>query len=223
MDPLPRRRTLTALLGLPVGLAAAASSARAAEHKHDTAKAGATDHHAMMMKRVDAIESKQAISEILYLYARGWDRLDEEAVLGCFWPESSHAHGSFKGKSHDFITVAFPRIRKIIGTTHMVSNPIILLDGDRALSECYFQAHHRRLNTAATDEEDYYIQGRYIDRFERRGGLWKIIHRQGLSDVERVVPRADVALRNAPPEQRGRRKPDDALYGMMADFAAKQP
>jgi len=215
----PRRRALGAFA---LGVAGLAGAATAAEHKHGGmgGKGGEADHHAAMMARMDAVESKQAITEVLHLYARGWDRMDEETLRGCFWPDSTHAHSAFRGKSQDFIGVAFPRMQKVIGSTHMISNVVVELAGDRALSECYFQAHHRRLNAAGTDEEDYYLQGRYIDRLERRGGVWKIAHRTGLNEVERIVPRADGPLRNAPAEQRGARKPDDAFYAMRDAFRA---
>ena len=44
-------------------------------------------------QRLDAAESRAAITEVLHLYARGWDRRDEDAVRSCFWPESQHRHG----------------------------------------------------------------------------------------------------------------------------------
>ncbi|MCA3254766.1 MAG: hypothetical protein INF91_04010, partial [Alphaproteobacteria bacterium] len=75
----PRRRALGAFA---LGIAGIAGAATAAEHKHgaSAAKPAAGDHHAQMMARMDAVESKAAITEVLYLYARGWDRMDEETL-----------------------------------------------------------------------------------------------------------------------------------------------
>lgn len=208
METNERRSALAMLLALPVGVAALSGNAAAAPRK-----AGAAD-------RLDRLASHQEITDILNQYARGWDRLDEEALRGCFWPEAQHQHGGFKGLSQDFITKAFPMVAKVKGTRHSISNVFIEIEGDRAFAECYFAATHRRMNAAGTDEEDYFLSGRYLDRLERRGGVWKIAMRRGLNEFERVEPRADVSLAKADPEQLGRRKPEDPYYTMLAAFRA---
>jgi hypothetical protein len=214
MGTQERRAALGSMLLAPFGLAALAGSAEAAAPK--PAGEGAMN----AAQRLDRLESHQQICDILYRYARGWDRLDEEALRSCFWPDSLHEHSSFKGKSQDFISKAFPYIGTIMETMHRISNMTIEIDGDRAISECYFAAHHRRPNAAKTDEEDYFLWGRYLDKFLRRDGVWKIIYRHGLNDTERVMPRADPALSKAPASQLSSRKPNDPLYALMADFHA---
>jgi 3-phenylpropionate/cinnamic acid dioxygenase small subunit len=172
-----------------------------------------------MAQRLDRLESHQQIEDVLYRYARGWDRYDEAALRSCFWPDSDHEHGTFKGKSQDFITRAWPGIGAISLTTHSISNVQIQVNGNRAMSECYFAAHHQRPNPAKTADEDYFLWGRYIDRFERRGGEWKIAYRRGLTETEQTFPRSP-RLATLPSEQLSRRKPLDPLYPMLDTFAA---
>lgn len=165
--------------------------------------------------RLDALCDKQDITEILYLYARGWDRYDEEALRACFFEDSVHAHGGFKGLSHDFVTNGLASTKAVKSMTHMITNPMIELRGDKALSECSFFAHHRRDAADGSGEEDMFLKGRYLDIFERRDGVWKIASRTGLHDFERVVPPADQTLAGAPADTLGHKKPTDPLYSLI--------
>lgn len=168
-------------------------------------------------QRLDAVESRAAITEVLHRYARGWDRRDEEAVRSCFWPESQHRHGVYEGSSADFVQFGLSRTAHIKGARHAISNVMIELDGDRALTECYFAAIHHRPAAAGGDEE-YFLEGRFVDVLERRAGEWRIIRRLGLNEFERVQPRKPTVMDELPAERRGRRKPDDGLYAVQAEF-----
>ena len=167
---------------------------------------------------LEELAARQAITEILYLYARGWDRYDEAALRACFHDDSTHAHGAFKGLSQDFVTRGLESTAAVKSMTHLITNPMIVLKGDHAVSECSYLAHHRRDAADGSGEEDMFVKGRYLDEFEKRDGVWKISHRIGLIDFERVVPPADKTLKNATPDQLGHRKPDDPLYAMLAAF-----
>ncbi|HEY8537880.1 MAG TPA: nuclear transport factor 2 family protein [Steroidobacteraceae bacterium] len=206
-----RRQTIGRLLGVPlvatqVGLIS--GSAAAAQ----------TDDIANLVAKLQELEARQQITDVLYRYARGWDRLDEEALRSCFFPDAEHQHGGFKGKSQDFITRALPMVAKTRSTSHMISNVTIEIRGNAAVSECYFLAHHRRATTDGKDEEDYFLGGRYVDRFERRDGEWKIARRIGLNSLERVVPRADRSFETAAPDTFGKRKPEDPWYLLLEEL-----
>jgi hypothetical protein len=168
--------------------------------------------------RIEAIEAREQIIQVLYRYCRGWDRRDEDIIRSCFWPDSKHQHGVFDGLSSDFVAFGLTRTANVKAVRHTVSNVMIELSGDRAISECYFAAMHRRPAADGSGEEDYFSEGRFVDRFERRGGEWRIVRRVGLNDFERVQPPSDVALEALPARARGRRGADDALYAMLADF-----
>ena len=174
-----------------------------------------------------ALAAKQEITEVLFRYCRGCDRADEEALRACFHPGSVHAHGGYEGPSADFIDFALQIVRPLKSSTHMVTNVMIELAGDQAVSECHFLAHHRRVKPDGAgldgaEEEDRFLKGRYLDRFERRDGAWKIVSRTGLHDFERVLEPADQTLASAPAHQLGRKKPDDPIYGMLAGLGQAQ-
>ena len=59
-------------------------------------------------------------------------------------------------------------------TLHTLTNVRIELDGELARCESYVVAYHWRERETGTELET--AGGRYVDRFERRGGEWKIAH-----------------------------------------------
>lgn len=214
-DKTPRRSALRALLAVPLGLAGMAAlspTARGADSRKEMEK-----KHQQIL---DELVSRQQIIDVLYSYCRGFDRRDEDLLRSCFWPESTHQHGGFKGKSQDFLTAGLKATASLKGASHMIGNPLVVIQGDRALSECQFLSHHRRDKKTGDGEEYWYLKGRYLDRFERRDGAWKIAHRRGLHDWSQTLAPTDDFIYKAAPEQLSARKPDDPLYAMLADFQA---
>lgn len=151
---------------------------------------------------------KAAIERVLFDYCAGIDRCDEELLRSVYHPGATDDHGVFTGDAGDFITYALSSLRRDLATQHLVSNIRIDLDGDTAKVECYLLARHaqepesgRRLITFA---------GRYLDRFERREGVWKIADRLVVIDWQKVEP-----TEHAPGHKRftaGGRKPEDVSY-----------
>src|ERR1700742_19911 len=126
---------------------------------------------------IDDLIDKQAIAEVLYLYCRGCDRADEAAIRSCFHAESQHRHGGFEGASADFATLAMKIIRGVKRAKHLLTNVLVELKGDEALCESHYFAYHRQVDARSSREFDYFTGGRFIDRFQRRAGEWKIIRR----------------------------------------------
>lgn len=161
---------------------------------------------------VAALLDKQAITEVLYRYCRGCDRADEETLRSCFHDGSKHRHGGFVGTSADFCTLALQIVGPLQACKHMISNVLIELDGDVASCESHYLAYHRTTHRKSGAEEDFISGGRYLDRFERRDGAWKIVERTGLIDYERFEPPADRNLKAMQPDALSRQHPADALY-----------
>jgi hypothetical protein len=134
---------------------------------------------------IQTLLDRQAIADVLHRYCRGCDRADEEALRDCFHPDATHRHGSFTGRSQAFVDLAMQIVRPLKMCKHMVSNLTIDLDGDTAHSECHYLAYHRRVNAATGADEDYFAGGRFLDRLERRDGVWRIADRVGVIEFER--------------------------------------
>jgi SnoaL-like domain len=208
--PETDRRSALALAVLATGLAATPSSATA----------GGKPRRLSAAQQLDALMSRAAIEEVLLDYARGNDHNDIDMMRSCFWPESKHKHGGFDGTSTGFIDFAANIIARLKYCKHHISNVSIRVNGDRAFSECYYQAHHIRDRKDGLGEEDAFFEGRYIDLFERRGGVWKIIRRRGMSDWNAAVTPAAAPYSAMTPGTHALRSKDDEYYRMLALFEA---
>ena len=118
---------------------------------------------------------RTAIHDTILRYCRGIDRLDEDAVRSCFHPGATDAHGSFSGTVDDFIAWAFALLRKYDSTMHLVANHLSTIDGDAAVSETYGIAFHR--SSDPLPRRNLTVGFRYLDRFDRRDGTWRISER----------------------------------------------
>ena len=139
---------------------------------------------AVLAKLVD----KQEIHDVLMRYCRGIDRCDEELLRSVYHPDATDNHGQFNGTAADFIPWALQALRRDERTTHFLCNELIEVQGDTAHCESYLFAVHRRKTKDGTATKDLTFGGRYVDRFERREGVWKIAHRQVILEWSRLDP-----------------------------------
>lgn len=162
---------------------------------------------------------KHKIVEVLYRYCHACDHMDEEALRSCFHPDSHHTHGPYDGPTSDWIPAALQWLKGRVAVSHMVTNPLITVIGKRAVSDCHFVAYNR-LPRAGNTAEELVVKGRYIDRFENRDGTWKIAHRLGIHDLERVYEiSADGA--SIPMHARSGPKRDDPYFEILAEYLGR--
>ena len=156
---------------------------------------------------------KLAITEIVHRFARAIDRCDEPLLREVFHPGATDDHGTFSGTAEAFVAWVLPVLEAMERTQHTIGNVLVEVDGDRAFAESYFHAWHRLLEEGA--EIDMVAAGRYLDRFERRGGTWGIVHRHAVYDWTEKRPAADAHWRTGPLAERlerGARGVADASY-----------
>jgi hypothetical protein len=70
---------------------------------------------------------------------------------------------------------------------HSVSNMLIRVDGDTARVESYWHVFHREPGRDGAADWDYHAGGRYLDRFERRDGEWRVLTRILVRDWYEVI------------------------------------
>lgn len=183
------------------------------------------------MDEMQTLLAKQAIAETVFRYARAIDRMDEALLRSVFHPGSLHYH-FFEGPSSapdepstehapaDFVTFALRLLTAYQRTHHQMGNTLIEFTDDmHATVETYFTAFHlvRPLgdtlagSQAFDNEMDYFVGGRYIDKFACRDGQWKIIHRTGMTDWARIEPSSTLGFGAIPSETVGARAPDDLI------------
>lgn len=140
-----------------------------------------------MQKTIEELLAEAAIRDVHIRYCRANDRRDEELMRSCFHPDAVI-------ELHEPLTVdAFIELgRMVLGmyatTWHNTGNQLVEVDGDAAWAEHYTISTHRIAASADGPERDFVVSGRYIDRFERRGGEWRIARRRMLVDFSRTDP-----------------------------------
>ena len=80
-----------------------------------------------------------------------------------------------------------------------IGNVLIEVDGDKAKGEAYFIAHHHIPGPDGAGDNFMVAAGRYLDRFERRDGEWRISHRHAVYDWSTIAPSTDMWDRAAMP------------------------
>jgi SnoaL-like domain len=146
--------------------------------------------------RLRLVEDRQAIHDVIVRYCRGVDRSDPDLILAAFHDDALDNH----------FGVVLP-FREAIGTLkavrggsppskttsmHNICNMLIEVHGDIARCESYVIVIVRIPQDGGAI--DWMHAGRYIDRFERRNGEWRIAHRTVVYDLERfdeVLPAPD--------------------------------
>ena len=167
--------------------------------------------------RLQDLLDRQDILEVLYRYCQGCDRSDADILRACFHPDAVTDHAGMVMLSWDWIPAALAWLETRSAVTHMIANPLIRVSGDRAVSDCHFVAYNRAPLASGEGWEELIVKGRYLDRFERRDGAWKIARRLGLHDVERTVA-SSLDANEVSGEHRSGKAPGDLFYSMIAEF-----
>ena len=116
----------------------------------------------------------QEIREVALRYSHGVDRLDGDCMKSAYWPDATDDHGTFVGNAHEFVDHCMKSHLRWDWTMHSIYNHMIDLDDEtNARGEVYNISHLAR--TEAGEVDTWY--GRYLDRYEKRDGEWRIAHR----------------------------------------------
>lgn len=144
--------------------------------------------------KVQALVDRAEIVDCLNRYARGMDRHDREMVRSAYHENAIDVHGSQAFDVEDFIDWAFAYHEPQLHHQHYVSNITIEVHGNTAHSECYylFVARYADHETPLT-----VAGGRYVDRFERKGGHWAISTRVCTAEW-RTAPESKLPDRGRP-------------------------
>lgn len=141
-----------------------------------------------MDEALQALLDEEAIKKVHVRYCRGVDRMDWDLIRSCYHPDATDDHGEFVGGVDAFIEYGKANLPTFLSTNHFICNQLVEVDGDVAHAEHYGIAYHRLPADADGMEKDWIATIRYVDRFERRNGEWRIAHRRSLVDSDRIDP-----------------------------------
>lgn len=172
------------------------------------------------------LQAEYEIKQKLMLYCRGVDRRDFELVRSVYHSDAMDYHGPYNGNIDGLIEWMTRRHEGVAQSMHLIANCLIeWVSEDIALVETYCVTYQKlkRIENSSTSDVGLTVGGvgqqtqvrcRYLDRFERRNGEWKI--------GKRVVAYESLLLEESSEEspfstsmQLATRGKDDPLYDLL--------
>ena len=167
---------------------------------------------------INELLAKQAIRDAIYRYCRGEDRMDAKLSASLWHPDGTATYGRdgalFNGPASAWSQAG---LAGYTGSSHQVTNIIIEVEGDRAVSEAYVTA---RLWKMSNDSQIWQrvTVGRYLDRWSCRGGVWAVDHRRFIFDMSC----ASTPTRERDPDWfEGRQGREDPSYDVLGSLTRR--
>jgi hypothetical protein len=157
-------------------------------------------------------------------YARGVDRGEWELVRCAYYPDAYDDHGDYKGDIDGLVEWLRERFANAENGTHFLGNCLIEFAGlELALVETSFISQRLRAPVSGEgadagrgDAMCRQSWGRYLDRFERRHGEWRVARRTVVLDSVFTFP-VQNALRTGSAVW-SKRDRSDPLYAAQAEI-----
>ena len=155
---------------------------------------------------LEELEARTAIEDCLKRFARAVDRQDWQAAREAYHDGAFDDHGFFKGPPDAFLA----HIEKLHAvqqhSMHFNTNVLIEFQSEeRAFVETYVLVLQRYADRRVT------ASARYLDRFEKRNGEWRVVHRT-LVFGDMVPEPVKEPLRFPPEFTEQKHNMDDPLY-----------
>lgn len=175
------------------------------------------------------IRDRLEIQDVIYRLCRAVDRRDTEAIRAAYHPDAIDSHGAFVGGPEAYMRFSEERNKTIPYSGHFVTNLLIEFAGaDAALVETYLWSVQRYSPESAASFRQFAGEQaaaqitqngcdslgchRYVDRFERREGRWKIARRTVVFDWRTLLPLPEVPPAFGSGWTIGMRTPEDWLF-----------
>jgi hypothetical protein len=181
------------------GVLALSMLARAPDAQEATAStaamiAGLQARFANLDPQVDYLKVRRDIFDVSKRYTRGADRHDKDLVRSAFWPEATISFGAPMSRE-EYVDWEEGVLAGYAAHQHHVTGQTVEVDDDTAHVESYViyflvprdrtadEVGPASLGHASTAEKTHLGSGRYVERWERRNGEWKILVREYVEDL----------------------------------------
>ena len=172
----------------------------------------------------DLLAARAEIADVVNLFCHAVDRRQWELMANVFHDDATSRILDKVRTRDEMVATARQSIGALGPTHHQTGNMLIAFDGDVAHVETYVTAYHRVPTTAPATglwdgrsaEYEGVAGGRYVDRFERRNGRWKIAERQTLVAWRNDRPGNEGGLGNVPQAFRGQHGDADVSRPVVA-------
>ena len=163
--------------------------------------------------RLQELIDRQDIYDLLMRFSRGVDRGDYDLARSVYHHDALDHHTGFDGTATEFMDWFRGASAGLGAVHHMLGNFMVEIRGDRAVSEVYgiLTMRGEDVNNARFNMTTGF---RYVDRLERRAGVWGITERWVVRDWQRSDMGALMPKEALGPD--GKRGRDDPLYEALA-------
>jgi uncharacterized protein (TIGR02246 family) len=161
---------------------------------------------------LEELLDREAIRAVVTRYFRGVDRGDVELVASVFHSDAVEVRGRHELSGPELAPAMVASVlENMAATSHHVTSQTIELDGDTAGCETYCLGIH----VQDRDGVPFRVKSasRYLDRFERRAGEWRVVRREVLLEMLHASPLGEEERFGRP---RSRRDRDDPSYGVLS-------
>jgi hypothetical protein len=151
-----------------------------------------------LARDVQYLKDRRAIEDCIHRHARGHDRFDVELMTNCYHPDGVDEHGAAINKGSEYGAWANQiHSQGALLNLHNITTHTCEIEGDTAHAESYVLVG--LLNADGVSVR--FINGRYVDRLEKRDGEWKIALRRCTLDF---MIEGDASLLKSPYIKAGR-------------------
>lgn len=168
------------------------------------------------MAGFEELLEKQTIREKLHLYCRSFDRMDRELAMTIWHPDgTAHYPGQEPVAFLDMFDVSEAGRRRLQRSSHQVTSVLVeLREEGKAVSEAYGFARAQEPPVDGRTVEHHWTV-RWLDRWSKRGGDWRIDHRQVVVDLysRETIGHCELPLA---PENTPQRDRSDPVYALFA-------
>jgi hypothetical protein len=133
--------------------------------------------------RTEELWHRAQIHDVLLRYCRGVDRKDFGLMRSAYHDDAYDDHGPYRGDVPGLIDWVRQRAERVEQSQHIIANCLIELNGDLAAVETYCVVHQRIAEKGTAGPVQVTFTLRYADRFENRGGAWRIARRVSIIET----------------------------------------
>lgn len=139
-----------------------------------------------MNRALQEMLDEHALRKLVHAYCRAVDRGDIAALQQLYHHDAVDAHGAFStGSVEKFFEQLAASRPYIKAMAHNITTVNFAIEGTAAEGEIYNIAVHTL--AAKGRDIDLVIGGRYLDKYEKRDDIWKLLERTIVTDWARVT------------------------------------
>jgi SnoaL-like protein len=158
-----------------------------------------------------------ALQRLAWTYCHAVDRRDYVLLRSLYHDDAIDDHGAmFCGTPDEYVAWLPTMMARWQATSHAIANSLFLIEGDHAEGELLTTAYHRSLEGT----QELIAHGRYLDRYEKRAGVWKFLRRSLVLDwvSERSVAAPIETVGSGLGVPLGQASAADPCYGRLPMF-----